>query len=272
MIFRLPSWWMNRVPQGHIIIITHHDSAIPLSMDELDQQYLDSIPGDTIDPHFLTKTFAGDMLAVTSEDGMSETGSEEYQRVLLRKKPLDEMDEDERLLNSEEGKKLTSRERRQLRNKVSARHFRERRKEHITELEQNLQQHVSDNKGLQSENDALRRENQLLKSTLDNLISSPPIASYISTLVSSTQAVAAAASTEPSTPKSKDTNPNFTEDWPLAYASTSVFEVQTPEIHLSPIDIKAMDICSGSQSSSGFAQEAFDFAETVWKRLGLATE
>jgi hypothetical protein len=43
-------------------------------------------------------------------------------------KELDEMDEDERLLNSEEGKKLSPKERRQLRNKVSARHFRKRRK------------------------------------------------------------------------------------------------------------------------------------------------
>lgn len=44
------------------------------------------------------------------------------------KKDEDDMDEDERLLNSEEGKKLSSKERRQLRNKVSARAFRSRRK------------------------------------------------------------------------------------------------------------------------------------------------
>lgn len=44
------------------------------------------------------------------------------------KKDEDDMDDDERLLNSEEGKKLTSKERRQLRNKVSARAFRSRRK------------------------------------------------------------------------------------------------------------------------------------------------
>lgn len=44
------------------------------------------------------------------------------------KKDEDEMDEDERLLASEEGKKLSSKERRQLRNKVSARAFRSRRK------------------------------------------------------------------------------------------------------------------------------------------------
>jgi bZIP-type transcription factor MBZ1 len=44
------------------------------------------------------------------------------------KKDEEEMDEDERLLASEEGKKLSSKERRQLRNKVSARAFRSRRK------------------------------------------------------------------------------------------------------------------------------------------------
>ena len=44
------------------------------------------------------------------------------------KKEEDDMDEDELLLASEEGKKLTSKERRQLRNKVSARAFRSRRK------------------------------------------------------------------------------------------------------------------------------------------------
>jgi hypothetical protein len=44
------------------------------------------------------------------------------------RKEEDDMDEDERLLASDEGKKLSSKERRQLRNKVSARAFRSRRK------------------------------------------------------------------------------------------------------------------------------------------------
>jgi hypothetical protein len=44
------------------------------------------------------------------------------------RKDEQDMDEDERLLASEEGKKLSSKERRQLRNKVSARAFRSRRK------------------------------------------------------------------------------------------------------------------------------------------------
>ena len=44
------------------------------------------------------------------------------------KKDDEDLDEDERLLASDEGKKLSSKERRQLRNKVSARAFRSRRK------------------------------------------------------------------------------------------------------------------------------------------------
>lgn len=51
-----------------------------------------------------------------------------HQHMGRSRKDEDDMDEDERLLNSEEGKKLSSKERRQLRNKVSARAFRSRRK------------------------------------------------------------------------------------------------------------------------------------------------
>jgi hypothetical protein len=49
-------------------------------------------------------------------------------QTIKKHKDEEDMDEDERLLNSEEGKKLSSKERRQLRNKVSARAFRSRRK------------------------------------------------------------------------------------------------------------------------------------------------
>ena len=49
-------------------------------------------------------------------------------QVQKMRKEEEDMDEDERLLASEEGKKLSSKERRQLRNKVSARAFRSRRK------------------------------------------------------------------------------------------------------------------------------------------------
>lgn len=51
------------------------------------------------------------------------------------KKEEEDMDEDERLLASEEGKKLSSKERRQLRNKVSARAFRSRRKGNLAGID-----------------------------------------------------------------------------------------------------------------------------------------
>lgn len=58
----------------------------------------------------------------------SENGQNVLPQIIRAKKDEEDMDEDERLLASEEGKKLSSKERRQLRNKVSARAFRSRRK------------------------------------------------------------------------------------------------------------------------------------------------
>lgn len=62
-------------------------------------------------------------------DGQSSSAHIAHSRV---RKEEEDMDEDERLLASEAGKKLTSKERRQLRNKVSARAFRSRRKGKFT--------------------------------------------------------------------------------------------------------------------------------------------
>lgn len=66
--------------------------------------------------------------SVASADDDAATPTANLPNVSRLKKEEDEMDEDERLLASEEGKKLSSKERRQLRNKVSARAFRSRRK------------------------------------------------------------------------------------------------------------------------------------------------
>ena len=64
----------------------------------------------------------------SAADDESSTPTPSLPHLARLKKDEDEMDEDERLLASEEGKKLSSKERRQLRNKVSARAFRSRRK------------------------------------------------------------------------------------------------------------------------------------------------
>lgn len=65
--------------------------------------------------------------ALSSSDGASPPAGS-LPHIARMKKDEEDMDEDERLLASEEGKKLSSKERRQLRNKVSARAFRSRRK------------------------------------------------------------------------------------------------------------------------------------------------
>jgi hypothetical protein len=67
--------------------------------------------------------------SVATEDGEGSTPNANHlSHVQRMRKEEEDMDEDERLLASEEGKKLSSKERRQLRNKVSARAFRSRRK------------------------------------------------------------------------------------------------------------------------------------------------
>ena len=64
----------------------------------------------------------------SSSEGDSNSLNDHPSHIARMRKEEEDMDEDERLLASEEGKKLSSKERRQLRNKVSARAFRSRRK------------------------------------------------------------------------------------------------------------------------------------------------
>ncbi|KAB5583570.1 hypothetical protein GE09DRAFT_305083 [Coniochaeta sp. 2T2.1] len=94
-------------------------------------------------------------------------------------KDLDDMDEDERLLNSEEGKKLTPKERRQLRNKVSARHFRKRRKEMIVDLEAVNQNLTRENDQLKLEKEKLISDNQNLRKFVEHMIKTPYFANYL---------------------------------------------------------------------------------------------
>ncbi|CAD0082134.1 unnamed protein product [Aureobasidium vineae] len=77
--------------------------------------------------------------------------------VARMRKEEEDMDEDERLLNSEEGKKLSSKERRQLRNKVSARAFRSRRKGEVAMKAQEANDLRVENRSLQEENGRCRR-------------------------------------------------------------------------------------------------------------------
>ncbi|OTA65393.1 hypothetical protein K449DRAFT_267443 [Hypoxylon sp. EC38] len=105
------------------------------------------------------------------------------------KKEEDEMDEDERLLASEEGKKLSSKERRQLRNKVSARAFRSRRKEYITQLESEIANKVTENGELRAQNRALMEENRRLSDLTRMLLSSPSFSNFLDHLSSNPSAL-----------------------------------------------------------------------------------
>ncbi|KAK4514604.1 uncharacterized protein ATC70_002203 [Mucor velutinosus] len=71
-------------------------------------------------------------------------------------------------------KQMTSKERRQLRNKISARNFRVRRKEYITQLEEKVSDHEKTIKDLKKENEKLRQANQeLMKQLLIQPITPP---------------------------------------------------------------------------------------------------
>lgn len=79
------------------------------------------------------------------------------------KKKFSDMDEDERLLASSEAKKLSARQRRQIRNRVSARQFRLRRKEYISQLESLVVKMTTKITTLQKALAESKTENNMLK-------------------------------------------------------------------------------------------------------------
>lgn len=111
-----------------------------------------------------------------------------------QRKDEDDMDEDERLLASEEGKKLSSKERRQLRNKVSARAFRSRRKEYITQLEGELNGKTQEADELRFDNEQLRTENAQLTDLARMLLSHPAFNTVLEDLSARGSSVALLAS------------------------------------------------------------------------------
>ncbi|KAI8310225.1 BZIP-type transcription factor MBZ1 [Colletotrichum sp. SAR11_240] len=196
------------------------------------------------------------------------------------KKDEEDMDEDERLLASEEGKKLSSKERRQLRNKVSARAFRSRRKEYITQLEAEIANKVTENGDLRAHNRALADENKRLQDLTRMLLSSPSFSNFLDHLSTNPQAVpqqpAPAVKVERQPEQRqipKDVNPYNNQQQQIGMAmipeqnmdfsmlqmenadfnyQPQVFTVQTPE---APVSIDT-EILSGK--SSNFVGEHFE--------------
>ncbi|KAI9887107.1 MAG: hypothetical protein M1823_001097 [Watsoniomyces obsoletus] len=141
------------------------------------------------------------------------------------RKDEEDMDEDERLLASEEGKKLSSKERRQLRNKVSARAFRSRRKgrfsisnsvvdekvttnicfvEYIGQLEAELSAKAKESNDLRQENRALRDENTRLSDLTRMLLGSPAFSGFLEQLSTNGGASSAPTQTSSSAPAAND--------------------------------------------------------------------
>ncbi|KAJ3497780.1 hypothetical protein NLG97_g1634 [Lecanicillium saksenae] len=128
------------------------------------------------------------------------------------KKAEEDMDEDERLLASEEGKKLSSKERRQLRNKVSARAFRSRRKEYISQLESERDNKDEEVTRLRQSNRALMEENKRLSDLTRMLLSSPSFSNFLDHLSTNSAAIPQApvkveAQPEEQAQVPKDVNP-----------------------------------------------------------------
>lgn len=150
--------------------------------------------------------------SVTSADDDASTPTGNMPNVLRLKKEEEEMDEDERLLASEEGKKLSSKERRQLRNKVSARAFRSRRKEYIGQLEGEVAVKVQEANDLRVQNRQLMEENTRLSDLTRMLLSSQAFSGFLNELSQNgmpAPSTAALAVSQPQPqPTKKDVNPH----------------------------------------------------------------
>ncbi|KAI9808103.1 MAG: hypothetical protein M1825_004560 [Sarcosagium campestre] len=203
-------------------------------------------------------------VAGSSEDGSTTHGDNGHAHAARMRKDEEDMDEDERLLASEEGKKLSSKERRQLRNKVSARAFRSRRKEYIGQLEAEIAAKVNEANDVRAENHALREENTRLSDLTRMLLSSPAFSGFLDNL-SNSGAAAATAVAEPPVPTAestsrsepirpntrKDANPRTVAQQQQAQASkqggTHVGMTFVPD---STVDFSMLDI-SGSGAWAG---------------------
>ncbi|KAL7266412.1 hypothetical protein RUND412_011043 [Rhizina undulata] len=182
------------------------------------------------------------------------------------KKEEDEMDEDERLLASDAGKKLTSKERRQLRNKVSARAFRSRRKEYISQLEHEVANKSNEVQAYQYENSRLKDENAKLSDFLRMVLATPAFSTFLDGIPiplpeNNTASPPEVVSSAPEVRNfndnirantRKDRNPNLGSvaedgDWPLAYpqwgqATSQVYAVfDLPQPNIQDLSGKLID-------------------------------
>ncbi|KAF2148564.1 hypothetical protein K461DRAFT_262741 [Myriangium duriaei CBS 260.36] len=171
------------------------------------------------------------------------------------RKDEEDMDDDERLLASEEGKKLSSKERRQLRNKVSARAFRSRRKEYIGQLEGEVAQKAQENTTLKTENTALSEENARYRALIETLLRHPSFTPFIEDLSKDPAFVASQQQLSvPQTQSRRSMTPAQPKPQPQQVHHR--MSVNMPE---TPVDLSMLNI----NNNASFAQQNmnFDFAQ-----------
>ncbi|KAK7888474.1 hypothetical protein LTR67_008820 [Exophiala xenobiotica] len=165
------------------------------------------------------------------------------------KKDEDDMDEDERLLASEEGKKLSSKERRQLRNKVSARAFRSRRKEYITQLEGEVAVKVQEATDLRNQNQQLREENTRLTDLTRMLLSSQAFSGFLQEL-SHSGIPAPNVLSESKQLKSTQSQPQTVQKDAAGHNATHQTHIQQPQIGMALIPETPMDFSAFQPSNA----------------------
>lgn len=195
-------------------------------------------------------------------DGDSNDNSNMTHTQRMRKDEED-MDEDERLLASEEGKKLSSKERRQLRNKVSARAFRSRRKEYIGQLEGEIAVKVNENNDLRAQNRALMEENTRLSDLTRMLLSSPSFSGFLDTLSQNPAGQQQAASTP--APVQQQQERKVRKDINPYAAQQQMQQLQQPHIGMTMIPEQHMDFSMLDLNSDG----GFTYQPQVYSVLSL---
>ncbi|KAE8373842.1 hypothetical protein BDV26DRAFT_271114 [Aspergillus bertholletiae] len=177
------------------------------------------------------------------------------------KKDEQDMDEDERLLASEEGKKLSSKERRQLRNKVSARAFRSRRKEYIGQLESEVAARTNEAHELRLQNRALYEENARLTDLARMLLSSPNFSQFLDEM--SINGVSTSAQPQPpqqqqpqqlqSQPQQQPTMPaNVPKDTTHGHGAQEFAMQQNPQVGMVVVPNQGLDVAAMGMNNAGW--------------------
>ena len=159
--------------------------------------------------------------ASVDDDDESRHGLGGMQSLSHTRKIDEDMDEDERLLASEEGKKLSSKERRQLRNKVSARAFRSRRKEYITQLEGEVATKTNECNDLKMTNRHLLEQNRQLTQLCKTMLNHRAFGTFMDEMSSDPSLLNAFAPSQQSSSQSTASQTSQTPEQPQQPAQSS---------------------------------------------------